>query len=227
MGTQTVAVTLPSEVIYVSGTVNDVEYTWTNTEGNRWEAVVARADNEIYVVVLELINSLGTTASASFTLYYGTLSLITDRTERDVERWRQLHSKGWVNMTDEEKAEWQTSLKGAYNYVDMNRVESAVVFLANRLNELGYDVAPNVNVVWTAKDHPTKEDMDRYFSNVALIRATLPGVLPTTPKAPTTNKKMDYLVANDIEKILSDVDYLITGINLSWYYAGDVFSGEI
>jgi hypothetical protein len=50
---------------------------------------------------------------------------------------------------------------------------------------------------------------------------------PTTPKAPTTKKKLDYLVANDIEKILSDVDRQLSAINQSWYYAGDVFTGEV
>jgi hypothetical protein len=68
--------------------------------------------------------------------------------------------------------------------------------------------------------------MDRYFGNIALLRAALP-LYQTTPKAPTTSKKMDYLVANDIEKILSDIDRQIATINQSWYYAGDVFTGEI
>ena len=226
MDTQTVAVALPNDVIYVSGTVNGTEYTWTNTEGNRCEAVVARTENEIYVVVLELINALGTTTNASFTLYYGTLNLITDRTEQDVERWRLLHSKGYQAMTEEETAEWRTALKGAYNYVDMNRVETAVDFLASRLEELGYFVDPEVKTVWTVSDHPTKADMDRYYGNVALLRSILP-MYSTTPQPPTTRKKMDYLVANDVEQILSDVDRRIQGIKQSWYYAGDVFAGEI
>lgn len=226
MDTQTVAVTLPGDVIYVSGTVNGTEYTWTNTEANRWEAVVARTENEIYVVVLELINALGTTTNASFTLYYGTLNLITDRTEQDVERWRLLHSKGYKAMTEEEKAEWRTALKGAYNHVDMNRVETAVDFLASRLEELGYYVDPEVKTVWAVSDHPTKADMDRYFGNVALLRSILP-MYSTTPQSPSTQKKMDYLVANDVEQILYDVDRRIQGIKQAWYYAGDIFSGEI
>ena len=226
MDTQTVAVTLPHEVIYVSGSVNGIEYTWTNTDENRWEAVVERTESEIYVVVLTLINDLGTTTSANFTLYYGVLNLITDRTERDVERWRLLHSKGWDGMTEEEKAEWRAGMKGAYNYEDMNRVESAVVFIANRLSESGYYVAPVVKPSWSVRDHPTKADMDRYFGNIALLRTILP-LYPTTPKAPTTGKKMDYLAANDIEKILSDIDRQISAINQSWFYAGDIFTGEI
>lgn len=227
MDTQTVAVNLPTDVIYVTGTVNGVEYTWTNTDANRWEAVVARTETEIYVVVLELINVLGTTYSASLTIYYGTLSLVFDRTEQDVERWRLLHSKGWAAMSDDEKAQWQTALKGAYNYVDLNRVESAVAFISNRLIEAGYFVAPDIRSVWRINDHPTKADMDRYFENIAMLRSALPAVYPTTPEAPTTQKKMDYQVANDIEHILSDVDRLITSVRQSWYYAGDVFTGEI
>jgi hypothetical protein len=226
MSTQTVAVTLPSEVIYVSGTVNGIDYAWTNTDANRWEAVVARTETEVYVVVLELINALGTTTHTSFTLYYGTLNLITDRTEQDVERWRLLHSKGWAGLTEEERAEWQAGLKGAYNYEDMNRVESAVIFIANRLSEAGYFVAPVVNPGWRVTDHPTKADMDRYLANIELLRSILP-LYPTTPKTPTTRTKMDYLVANDIEKILADVDRQITAINQSWYYAGDIFTGEV
>lgn len=226
MDTQTVSVSLPGEVIYVSGSVNGVEYTWTNTDANRWEAVVARTESEIYVVSLTLIDSLGTTTLSNFTLYYGTLNLVTDRTERDVERWRLLHSKGWAGMTEAEKAEWRGGLKGSYNYEDLNRVESAVVFIARRLTESGYFVSPEVKLSWTIKDHPTKADMNRYLGNIALLRSMLP-LYSTTPKAPTTSKKLDYLVANDIEKILSDLDRQIAAINQSWSYAGDVFSGEV
>ena len=188
--------------------------------------MVARTESEIYVVVLTLINDLGTTTTANFTLYYGVLNLITDRTERDVERWRLLHSKGYAALTEAEKAEWDAGMKGAYNYEDMNRVESAVIFIANRLSEAGYPIAPEVKPSWSVRDHPTKADMDRYFGNISLLRSILP-LYPTTPKAPTTSKKMDYLVANDIEKILSDIDRQISAINQSWYYAGDVYTGEI
>ena len=104
MDEQTVAVSLPTDVVYVSGTVNGMEYTWTNVDTDRWEAVVARTESEIYVVALTLINDLGTVSEANFTLYYGVLNLVTDRTERDVERWRLLHSKGYAALTEAEKA---------------------------------------------------------------------------------------------------------------------------
>ena len=226
MDEQTVAVTLPTDVIYVSGTVNGIEYTWTNVDADRWEAVVARTESEIYVVALTLINDLGTTTSTHFTLYYGVLNLVTNRTERDVERWRLLHSKGYTALTEEEKREWDAGMKGAYNFEDMNRVESAVGFIANRLRDAGYFAEPVVHTGWNVGDHPTKEDMRRYFGNIALLRSMLP-LYTTTPATPTTEKKLDYLAANAIEQILSDLDRQISAINQSWYYTGDVFSGEI
>ena len=226
MDEQNVSVTLPSEVIYVSGTVNGIEYTWTNTEGYRWEAVVARTASEIYVVALTLINDLGDITYANFTLYYGTLNLITNRTAQDVERWRLLHSKGFDALTAEEKVEWQTAMKGAYNHVDMNRVEGAVEFIVQRLAELDYYPELELKKTWTVSDHPTKADMDRYFGNVALLRSILP-MYSTTPQAPTTKKKMDYLMANDVEQILADIDRRIQGIKQAWYYTGDAFTGEI
>ena len=226
MDSQTVSVLLPSAIVYVSGSVNGIDYIWTNTDENRWEAVVPRTESETYVVALTLINDLGVTTNAHFTLYYGVLNLVTDRTARDVERWRLLHSKGWDALTGEEKAEWQAGLKGAYNFEDLNRVESAVVFIARRLTESGYGVSPEVKLSWNVADHPTKADMNRYLGNIALLRSMLP-LYKTTPKAPTTSKNLDYLAANDIEKILSDLDRQIAAINQSWYYAGDVFSGDL
>ena len=224
--TTTVSLNLPPGAIYVSGTVNGIAYVWTNVEENRWETVVARTESEIYVVVLTLINDLGTTTHANFTLYYGVLSLITDRTERDVERWRVLHTKGYAALTEEEKAEWDAGMKGAYNHTDMNRVESAVAFIANRLLQAGIYVVPIVHPEWHVGDQPTREDMERYYDNIALLRSALP-LYTTTPTAPTTSKRLDYLAANDMEKILADIDRQITAIQQSWYYAGDVFTGEL
>ena len=61
------------------------------------------------------------------------LNLITDRTQADVDRVQYLASVGWENMTDAEKAEWSTPLKGAYNASDLNRVGAAVTYISNRL----------------------------------------------------------------------------------------------
>ena len=153
-------------------------------------------------------------------------NLITDRTQADVERHAELKAKGWQGMTDDEKAEWETSLKGAYNYTDMNRVEKAVEYVSNRLTEAGYVVTPIVKKNWNGTDKPTFGDLQRYMKNIADIRAALT-TFSTTPEAPSTEKKLTYQMANAMEQILIDVDDLITRMIGAYFYSGDLYSGEV
>ena len=155
------------------------------------------------------------------------LGLITDRTQADVDRWRELHDKGWTNMSSAEQTEWLAEMKGRYSYTDMNRVENAVATLSGTLKRLGY-IHPNLTIKtdWTRSDRPTREDMDRYFGNVDMLRKSIP-VFPSTPTTPTTGKRLDYARANDLEKILEDIDNVSSMIPKSWLHAGDVFVGEV
>lgn len=225
-----ISVTLSSSVVYVSGMVNGTTYTFTlsdmTEDGSVWTTDVERAENDVYTVEITAVDALGNTTNFSTVIYYGLQHLITDRTSDDVTRWKTLRDKGWSAMTDEEKAEWQTALKGAYNYVDMNRVESAVQYIADRMTELGYVIMPETYLVWSMSDFPTKADMDRYFGNVAALREMI-AVYETTPKAPTTAKKFDYRAANDIEQILLDLDELLTKLTQSWHFAGEIIAGEV
>jgi hypothetical protein len=153
-------------------------------------------------------------------------NLITDRTQADVDRYAELQAKGWRGMTDEEKSEWKTSLKGAYNLTDMNRVESAVEYVANRLTEAGYVVLPIVKKDWNGSDKPALDDIKRYMKNIADIRAAL-ATFSTTPEAPTTKKRLTYQMANDMEQILMDVDDLISRMVSAYFYSNDLYSGEV
>ena len=79
-------------------------------------------------------------------------TLITDRTRADVERARYLNSlwdaraRRWTG-TQAEWDEWNAGSRGAYCFVDMNRVEEAVAYLIGRLSEAGYTVADAGSVV--------------------------------------------------------------------------------
>ena len=153
-------------------------------------------------------------------------NLITDRTQHDVERYAELKAKYFHGMTEDEKAEWDTHLKGAYNYTDMNRVESAVEYVANRLTEAGYVIVPVVKKNWTKTDKPTISDFERYTKNIANIRTAL-ATFETTPDAPTTEKRLNYQIANDIEQILIDVDDLISKMVKTYFYSSDLYCGEV
>lgn len=147
------------------------------------------------------------------------MNLICDRTEADIEHWKQLQAKGYANLTAGERGEWDAGLRGAYNASDMNRVESAVTALAASLNAAGYSVMVTTKTDWALTDIPTPTDMQRYLDNVSAIRSALI-ILTTTPVAPTTMDGLLWSTANDIEKILADVDWLIdqmkANVNAGW-----------
>ena len=153
-------------------------------------------------------------------------NLITDRTQVDVERYAELKAKCLRGMTAEEKAEWETVLKGAYNYTDMNRVESAVEYVANRLTEAGYVVLPVIKKNWNGNDKPTLNDIKRYMKNIADIRVALT-TFSDTPEAPTTEKRLTYQMANAMEQILVDVDDLVSRMVSAYFYSNDLYSGEV
>ena len=154
------------------------------------------------------------------------LNLITDRTEADVERWRMLHDKGWDAMTASEQAEWVGGMKGAYKHTDMNRVESAVRDLAGRLAERGTVLSLSTKTDWTRTGWPTAADIDRYYRNVAAIRAAVQVDLKT-PGVPTVASRFDHEQANNIEKILLAVDKWLDQGEGSKMYSGDIYLGEV
>lgn len=225
MSTQTLRVSLPSEIIFVSGTVNGKAYTWTLVDGS-WQAIVDRAADDTYAVALTAVNALGTSTSYALTLYYGMLNLITDRTQADVDRVRQLARKGFGNMTADEKTEWLNGLKGAYNASDLNRVGAAVAYVAGRLKGYGYVVSVSPRQDWQVTDIPTQESMTAYLADVATLRAVLT-VAADTPEVPEDMERLTWQEANDIEKILVDVDELLTRMAAAWFYSGDLYAGEV
>ena len=195
MGSQIISVSLPAGTLYVSGTVNDDAVTWTNTEGNRWEATAARAADDIYHVELTIIGSTGNSTKTSMTLYYGLLNLITDRTRSDVTRVSYLAARVSAGTaTEAEKTEWASDLKGAYNASDLNI--------------------------------PTAGQMAAYLQDVAALRGAI-AVMASTPPTPDSASGLTWREANDIEKILLDVDELLTRMAAAWFYSGDLFAGEV
>lgn len=187
------------------------------------------------------------------------LNLVTDRAEADVNRVKYLNSKTWESMTAEEQNEWIDELKGAYNASDLNRVETAVEYLAQALRELPqemrdyatengvawdafFDVPydstaynPTVKKDWTQQTIQTQQDMERYLSNVVLLRNALTFDTDTLP-ASMENLTVD--AANAIERALvnldaaiillrNDTQTLIDNTAAAWFYSGDIYTGEV
>lgn len=124
------------------------------------------------------------------------IEFVTDRTQHHVERLKKLQSIGWENLSDSQKREYQGyAAKGAYNYVDINRVEEAVA-----------EIAPMLGLTLTTSTSWTnwsiiRGNLDRYLNNVKAIRDACPGELGF-PSLPDSMNYLTYEGANNIEKVL-------------------------
>lgn len=183
-------------------------------------------------------------------------NLVYNRNSADVERIKTLQSRiESGKATDAEIAEWLNGLIGAYNAEDMNRVESAVDYLQAYLNGVqaaldayraermvasdAFWVVPwNVFSLvtkkdWVLEDIPSESDLARYLSNVD----TVTNAIAIAKKLPKTMNLLDYVGANEIERVLR-VEYdegmayennakrLIDNTQAAFVYSGEFYGGE-
>lgn len=135
---------------------------------------------------------------------FGITTLITDRTRADVE-----------NETD----------KGFYNASDLNRVGAAVEYIAGRFTALGYACPVTVKKDWLTSDAPTASQMEAYRQNIVTLRSQI-AVMQSTPEAPASMAGLNYVKANDIERILLAVEDTLRRLEKTFWYSGEIYSGE-
>lgn len=153
------------------------------------------------------------------------LDLIYDRTADDVAEALRLTQKAFAGtLTDEEKTVWLAGMKGTYDAIDMNRVAAAVSTLSGLLNAAGYKNEVSAQNFVEGEDS-TDEKYSVYLSNVQTLRDAI-AVRATTPELPAADAKLDYVGANNIEKILTDLDELIDWMTYSQKYCGTFAAGQ-
>lgn len=147
------------------------------------------------------------------------VTLVTDRTQADVERVRELAAKGFAAMTAAERAEWLAGMKGAYNASDLNRVGTALNYLAGRLGPIcGKIITWTAKTDWAVTDIATASQAETYRQQIQDIRDAL--AYPAgTPDAPQM-KRLTYTGANDIERILTICEELIVNVAKSFRHTG-------
>lgn len=164
-------------------------------------------------------------------------NLVYDRTAEDVAEVRRLLWKldpeVGEELTDEEWAKWNAGMKGAYNYTDMNRVESAVKTLAAALTAAGYPVevtpvlkgSKSEDREWQEGDIVRWAQWTTYLSNVQRLRDAY-YTLAETGELPKPEDKLGYVGANNIEKVLADIDLLIDCMKASYRRCGTFRAGN-
>lgn len=146
-------------------------------------------------------------------------TLVTNRTQADVERVRELAAKGFAAMTTDERAEWLAGMKGAYNASDLNRVGTALNYLVTRLDTIcGRSITWAAKTDWAATDIATASQAAEYRQQIQDIRDALayPAGMPDAPEL----ARLTYTGANDIERILVLCEELIVNVAKSFRHTG-------
>lgn len=152
------------------------------------------------------------------------LTLITDRKQSDVDRAKQLieKAKNIENLSSSELEEYLNGLKGCYNISDLNRVESAVQYISDLLNNLGYENKVNTKL-WEFGETFTSEHVERYLQNIKNIRSAIT-VLSNVPEVPLSYKP--YINANKIEEILYKINEIIINMTQNFIHCGVANCGQ-
>lgn len=173
-----------AEIIYLYGTVNGEAATFTLVGDGNWQATVPRSDDDNYILHLEAYSSNGLEGTYDYTLYYGMMPSVTDRAAADVR-----------NKT----------IKGYYNYTDLNRVGHNLDFLADLLNGYGYLVSVSPKTDWTLEDIPRASDMALCLADLNAIKDKFYGAT----LLPASMNDLTHTDANNIEKLLDEINVYI------------------
>ena len=225
--TRTLSVWVGAEIIYLYGTVNEEDTTFTLVGDGEWQAVVTRSTSDNYEIHLEAYSENGLEGTYDYTIYYGMLPAITDRTQADVNELRQLirsiiRAGGWEYASPEDKARFLMPLKGAYNYTDLNRVGHNLDFLADSLNGYGYLVSVSPKTDWTLEDIPRASDMAQYLADLNALKDKFYGTTPL----PASMDDLTHTDANNIEKLLLEIETYINRMVAGFRKCGTFKSGQ-
>jgi len=199
--TRTLSVWVGVEIIYLYGTVNGVAATFTLVGGGMWQAIVPRSEDDNYLLHLEAYSENGLEGVYDYVLYYGLMPFVTDRTAADVR---------------------DKTIKGYYTHIDLNRVGHNVDHLARVLNGYGYSVSVLPRTDWAADDVPRVSDMETYIGDVKEIKDKFYG----TTALPDSMNNLTFTDANNIEKLLEEIETYINRMVAGFRKCGTFKSGQ-
>lgn len=147
------------------------------------------------------------------------MEFVFDRTQADVDRAKELNNKYIAGViTEEEKSEWDSGVKGALNVSDLNRIEANIHTLS------GHFACPVITRQWNSAEIPRSSDYLRIRDNIQSIKSAWFGLsqTPEVPEQPLNS----FEKWNDIERILHDLNYTYERYVNGFYYCGETYAGE-
>ena len=132
-------------------------------------------------------------------------TLITDRTAEDVR---------------------QKNARGTYNADDLNRVSAAVAELREVFRTFGYLVSEEELREWAVNELPRLSEAEAFLGAVLDLDGRF--VYSSEMIAlPVTMRMLTYTGANNIEKFLAAMPEVFERMTSAWYYADEIYTGEV
>ena len=116
-----------------------------------------------------------------------------------------------------------------YGVHDLNRIGNALIYIRDYLNDNKYyvDLPAPIRTDWSVEEtFPTQDDLKNILRNVEALRKTAT-VLPNMPQTPEDMDGLTAVEANNIESILFLSYELVRMIIAAFYYAGELYCGEV
>lgn len=116
-----------------------------------------------------------------------------------------------------------------YNASDLNRVETAFEYLRDKMNgTYGFNLSLVIKTDWARTDLGqlgAQTLMETHRQNLVKIRGAI-ARMESTPQAPDSMRYLTWAKANDIEKILQDVEWLLDRMPHAWRHSGTTTAGR-
>ena len=109
-----------------------------------------------------------------------------------------------------------------YTFEDVNRVGNDIQYLADLLNSYGYAVSVSPKTTWGVGEKQRVNAMTQYLADLAALKTSFYGTitLPSTMDAAT------HTEANNIEKLLLEIEDNLTQMAAAFRYCGELICGE-
>nr|WP_325212938.1 hypothetical protein [uncultured Oscillibacter sp.] len=110
----------------------------------------------------------------------------------------------------------------SYSFQDMNRVGEAMEYISARLRECGFRIPWQAKTDFTRTDFPTPAVFGQYLGQLQALHDAV-ALFVTTPPVPVVGEAKDYMTveeANDIERILLDIQKMLGNMACTYRHCG-------
>lgn len=116
--------------------------------------------------------------------------------------------------------------KGTYNAADLNRVSEALAYLRPIFTEFGYAVDDGELRTWSENELPRASEMAAYLSSVKDLDGHF-RYSTNMVRLPESMARLNHEGANNIEKFLAEIHAAFDRMARAWYFADEIYSGEV